>query len=210
MRQREITPRGKKSKHGRHRRRSKPHHNNTSTREENPNGAEEEYDPDQPTFEQAEQEHGQASPNEQVTDGYLEDDNYMLLSEDEVSLGDDEFGVPEDPIEQERFKRRLIATPRSLKKKQQQLQADQDLLADKWTEVLAAEEYGLEPPSRGYPKHKPLEEEAEEPELPAQDEADRPPRGRDKTTYQPAPHLRFTMARGNMQDLRDTLENKAG
>ena len=92
--------------------------------------------------------------------------------------------MPEDPIEQECFKRRLIATARSLKKKKQQLQADQDLLMDRWTEVLAAEEYGLEPPIRGYPKHKSLEEEAEEPELPAQDEADRPPRGRDKTTYQ--------------------------
>ena len=91
----------------------------------------------------------------------------MPPSEDEVSLGDDEFGVPGDPIEQERFKRRLIATARSLKKKQQQLQADQDLLTDRWTEVLAAEEYGLEPPIRGYPKHKSLEEEAEEPELPA-------------------------------------------
>ena len=40
-------------------------------------------------------------------------------SEDEISLGDDEFGVPEDPVEQERFKRRLMATARSLKKKQQ-------------------------------------------------------------------------------------------
>ena len=40
----------------------------------------------------------------------------MPLSEDEVSLGDDEFVVPEDPVEQERFKRRLIATTRSLKK----------------------------------------------------------------------------------------------
>ena len=38
--------------------------------------------------------------------------------EDEVSLGDDKFGIPEDPIEQERFKRKLIATARSLKKKQ--------------------------------------------------------------------------------------------
>ena len=63
----------------------------------------------------------------------------MPPSEDEISLGDDEFGMPEDPVEQERFKRQLIATTRSLKKKQQQLQADQDLLADKWTEVLAAE-----------------------------------------------------------------------
>ena len=69
------------------------------------------------------------------------------------SLDDDEFVVPEDPAEQERFKHRLIATANSLKKKQQQLQADQDLLADRWTEVLAAEEYELERPSKSYPKH---------------------------------------------------------
>ena len=111
--------------------------------------------------------------------------------EDEISLGDDEFGVPEDPVEQERFKRRLIATARSLKKKQQQLQADQDLLTDRWTEVLAAEEYGLE-----------------------RQTADRTPRGRDKMAYQPeyqpAPPRRYTTAQGNKQDLQDILENKAG
>ena len=49
-------------------------------------------------------------------DGDSEDNNYMPLSEDEVSLGDKEFIVPEDPIEQERFKHRLIATTKSLKK----------------------------------------------------------------------------------------------
>ena len=76
----------------------------------------------------------------------------MPLSEDEVSLGDEEFIVPEDPIEQERFKRRLIATAKILKQQQQQLQADQDLLADRWTEVLVAEEYKLERPSKSYPK----------------------------------------------------------
>ena len=48
-----------------------------------------------------------------------EDDNYMPLSENEVSLGDDEFIMPEDPVEQERFKLRLIPTAKSLKKKQQ-------------------------------------------------------------------------------------------
>ena len=48
----------------------------------------------------------------------------MPISEDEVSLGDEDFIVPEDPVEQERFKRRLIATAKSLKKKQQQLEAD--------------------------------------------------------------------------------------
>ena len=34
----------------------------------------------------------------------------MPPSEDEASLDDDEFVVPEDPVEQERFKRRLMAT----------------------------------------------------------------------------------------------------
>ena len=76
----------------------------------------------------------------------------MPPSEDEVSLGNEEFIVPEDPVEQERFKCRLIATAKSLKKKQQQLQADQDLLTDRWTEVLAVEENGLERPSKSYPK----------------------------------------------------------
>ena len=42
----------------------------------------------------------------------------MPLSEDEVSLGDEEFIMPEDPVEQERFKRRFIATAKSLKKNQ--------------------------------------------------------------------------------------------
>ena len=96
--------------------------------------------------------------------------------------------MPEDPVEQERFKRRLIATAKSLKKKQQQLQADQDLLTDRWTEVLAAEEYGLERPTKSYPKRKllsQLEEEALKPTLPAHVVADRPPRGRDKAAYQP-------------------------
>ena len=41
----------------------------------------------------------------------------MPLSEDEVSLGDEEFIVLEDPVNQERFKRRLIATAKSPKKK---------------------------------------------------------------------------------------------
>ena len=151
----EDNPSGRKSKHGRHRRCSKPRDSNTGTGEENNlDGAEEEYNPDQPTFEQAEQENGQVSPDEQATDGYWEDDNYMPPSEDEVSLGDDEFDVPEDPIEQEHFKRRLIAIARSLKNKKEQLQADQDLLLDRWTEVLAAEEYRLESPTKGYPKHK--------------------------------------------------------
>ena len=43
----------------------------------------------------------------------------MPPSEDEASLDNDEFVVPEDPIEQERFKHRLIATANSLEKKHQ-------------------------------------------------------------------------------------------
>lgn len=34
----------------------------------------------------------------------------MPPSKDEASLDDDEFVVPEDPVEQECFKRRLMAT----------------------------------------------------------------------------------------------------
>ena len=78
----------------------------------------------------------------------------MPPSGDEASLDDDEFVVPEDPVEQEHFKCRLMATANSLKKKQQQLRADQDLLADRWTEVLVAEEYSLSSLAKGYPKHR--------------------------------------------------------
>ena len=117
-------------------------------------------------------------------------------------------------MEQERFKRRLMATARSLKKKEQQLQADQDLLTERCTKVLAAEEYGLKCHTKGYPKHKWLPQLEEEPILPAQDEADRPPCGRDKMAYQPeyqpAPPRHYTTARGNRQDLQYILENKAG
>ena len=137
-----------------------------------------------------------------------------------MSLGDEEFIMPEDPTEQERFKHWLIATAKSLKKKQQQLQADQDLLADRWTEVLAAEEYELERPTKSYPKRRllpQLEEEALKPTLPAYVAADRPPRSRDRVAYQPevqpAPRHhsnKNSKARGNTRDLRDVLENKAG
>ena len=58
-----------------------------------------------------------------------DDNSYRPLSEDEESLGNEDFIVPEEPIEQERFKRRLIATARSLRKKQMQLQASQDFVA---------------------------------------------------------------------------------
>ena len=88
-----------------------------------------------------------ASPRERAADKEDEDDNYMPPSEDEASLDNNEFVVPEDPVEQERFQRRLMATA-------QQLRADQDLLVDRWTEVLAAEEHKPEHPSKSYPKRR--------------------------------------------------------
>ena len=106
-----------------------------------------------------------------------------------MSLGNEDFIMPEEPLEQERSKRRLIAIGRSLEKKQQeQLKADKDLLNDRWTHVLAAEEYGLKHPAKSYPKHKLLpqfDEEAPEPIPPSRNAADRPPCGRDSATDRP-------------------------
>ena len=45
----------------------------------------------------------------------VEDSNYQPVSKEEISLGDDEFVIPEEPLEQERLHQRLIATARSLK-----------------------------------------------------------------------------------------------
>ena len=106
----------------------------------------------------------------------------MPPSKDEACLDNDEFVVPEDPVEQKRFQRRLMAMARSLKKKQQQLRADQDLLVDRWTEVLAAEEHKLKRPSKSYPKRKLLPRLKEE----ALDAAERPPRGRDREASRPS------------------------
>ena len=118
--------------------------------------------------------------------------------------------MPEDPVEQERFKRRLIATANSLKKKQQQLRVDQDQLADRWTEVLAAEEYKLEHPTKSYPKCRLLPRLEEK----VYDATDRPPRGCDREAFQPkaqpAPRCHSNKkAWGNMPDMRDVLEDKA-
>ena len=63
------------------------------------------------------QEDEGASPHERAADREVEDDNYMPPSEDEASLDDDEFVVSEDPVEQKRFQRRLMAMASSLKKK---------------------------------------------------------------------------------------------
>ena len=89
----------KQSKHRRHKRRSKPRQsiNSDTGTNNNPDGAEDENNPAQPGFEQAEREDGQAIPKEQAIDGESEEDNYMPLSEDDMSLGNKEFIVPGIP-----------------------------------------------------------------------------------------------------------------
>ena len=138
-----------KRRRQRHRSKSRQSKNGDSGTGDNttPDSAEE-----HPPQQDLAQEYGEASPHERAADREVEDDNYTPPTEDEASLDDGEFVIPSDPAEQEHFKRRLLATASSLKKKQQQLRADQDLLADRWTEVLAAEEYELERPSKSYPK----------------------------------------------------------
>ena len=85
--------------------------------------------------------------------GYLERTNYTPPSENDVSLDNDEFGVPEDPVEQVRFRRRPMATAKSLQRKQEQLKAEQDLLIEWWTKILATEKYGLNHPNKGHTRH---------------------------------------------------------
>ena len=184
---------------------------NTSTRDnDTPDNAE---DPDHPK--QDEREEGQVNPDELADHEDSEDSNYLPVSEEDVSLGDEDFIVPEEPLEQEHFKRWLIATARSLKKKQQQIQAEQDMLNDRWTKVLAAEEgYGFERSTKSYAKRRLLsqfDDEAFDPILSKYnhvDQPDQPPCGRDKTAnyaeYQSAPPRhrgRETAAPGYMYDL---------
>jgi len=173
----EDKPPGTESKHRRPRRRSRsccPRENNTS------NGGDttpDNKDPVEAGSEQEDQESGQDSPDEQVMYGDSEDCNYLPLSEEEENLDNEEFIMPEEPLEQERFKRWLIATARNLRIKQLQLQASQDLLNDKWTEVLAAIEYGPSGPDKSHPKCRwlpPHDGKALEPVPPSNNAAGRP------------------------------------
>lgn len=106
-------------RHPRHRSRSRrPGENNTSNEGDT---TPDNKDPVEAGSEQEDQESGQDSPDEQVMYGDSEDSNYLPLSEEEESLDNEEFIMPEEPLEQERFKRRLIATTRNLRLKQLQL-----------------------------------------------------------------------------------------
>ena len=102
-------------------------------------------------------------------------------SKDEVSLGDDEFGVPEDLSEQVRFKRQLMAMAKCLKKEQHQLKTDHDFLTDRWTKVLATEEYGLDRPANGHKKHNSLPQP-------------------EKEVLKPTPRRQYITVRGNTQE----------
>ena len=186
----EDKPPGTQSEHRRPRRHSQSRHsreNNTSTGGDNTPDNE---DPVETGSEQEDQESGQDSPDEQATYGDSEDSNYLPLSEEEESLGNEEFIVPEEPLEQERFKRRLIATARSLRRKQLQLQVSQDLLNDRWTEVLAAEEYGLSVPDKSHHNSRWLQQydgKALEPTPPSNKPVGRPQFGPGKAAA-PAEH----------------------
>ena len=72
--------------------------------------------PVEPTSEQDDVEEGQVNPDDPVGNKDSEDSNYLPVSEDDVSLGVEDFILPEEPLEQECFKRQLIATVRSLKR----------------------------------------------------------------------------------------------
>ena len=90
-------------KHQRQRCRSKSRRrkdNNTGTGDNyTPDGAEDREDNDEPTAEQDDREDGQVSPKERTANEHSEDSNYLPLSEDEVSLGNEDFIVPEEPLE---------------------------------------------------------------------------------------------------------------
>ena len=109
------------SKRRRSKRRSKPRRSkdgNTGTEENSTLGdAEDNEDPVGVASEQEEQDNGQVNPDKQATTNDPDDDSYRPLSEDDESLGNEDFIVPEAPLEQECFKCQLIATVRSLKKK---------------------------------------------------------------------------------------------
>ena len=108
----EDDPSKKQPKRQRQRRRSKSRQSksgDTDTGDNNtPDSAEEN---NKPLQQDLEQEDGGASSPERVADGEEEDENHMPPSKDEASLDDDEFVVPEDPVEQKHFQRRLMAKP---------------------------------------------------------------------------------------------------
>ena len=97
----EDDPSKKQPKRRRQRHRSKSHQSkdsNTGTGDDNtPDDAEDNEDLVDATAEQDEWEDGQVSPGKQATHEDLEDSNYLPLSEDEASLGTEDYIMPEEP-----------------------------------------------------------------------------------------------------------------
>ena len=108
-------------KRRRQRRRSKLHcekDSNTGTGDNNTlENVEDPEAPIKPTSEHDDWEDGQVNPDDPVGNEDSEDSKYLPISEEDVSLGDEDFIMPEEPLEQECFKHQLIATARSLKKR---------------------------------------------------------------------------------------------
>ena len=99
----EDDPSKKQPKRRHQRRRSKSRRskdNNTGTGEGNtPEGAKDNEDPVDAATEQDEREGGQVSPGKQATHEDSEDGSYPPLSEDEASLGTEDFIMPDEPLE---------------------------------------------------------------------------------------------------------------
>lgn len=77
---------------------------NTGTGDiETPDNAEDPKYPIEPMSKQDEREEGEYSPGHADNEDAV-DINYMRESEEEVSLGDEDFIVPEEPLDQERYK----------------------------------------------------------------------------------------------------------
>ena len=64
-----------------------------------PDDAEDQENPVEQNSEQDDREDGQVSPDEQAANEDSKDSNYLLLSEDEVSLGTEDFIEPEESLE---------------------------------------------------------------------------------------------------------------
>ena len=96
-------PVDKPPKHRRQQRRSRSRwvrESNTGTGDnETPDNVEDSDHPVEPAFEQDEREEGQANPDELVDHEDSEDSNYLPASEEDVNLGNEDFIVPEEPLE---------------------------------------------------------------------------------------------------------------
>ena len=72
---------------------------NTDTEDnDTPENAEDQENPIEPTSEQDDREDEKVDPDEQTGNNDSEDSNYLPLSEDDMSLGNEDFIMPEEPL----------------------------------------------------------------------------------------------------------------